>query len=717
MSAAARDFTGPAFGNHTLWQRATKRTPCQVCTGTKGCSVAPNGDIICLRVQSDEPVTFGLGGWWHRGNAPLPADRRYTPTPSTPKPETASSEVRDRVNRRLVELFPLSAEHLAYVDGLHQRADLGALYGSLPPGDDQGPRIATLVKEFGFDLLCTVPGFIIRNGHLRLNGAGLLVAIYDVAGLLIGFQVRYGPGDYHWLSTSNGPSTGAPAHLAHPGDVRDRRVAVIVESPKTANILADHLGCVVVATAGHANHKVAGGPLEHLLVHEGVESVIVGLDADDPDAKALTVEQVERSRQQLAAMAHGLGFHVKIARWTHADGKGPDDLLLSGHTWDLTVYRPTAATNAPEHDDGPGSAPGMAGTVRIQREALQRARAMNDALTRAYGALRRLLLTEQFTESEKKMLVWTLQEKYGYCFGLPIPETFVSVYIKEDEMPRAGLSVNSFRTARQRLVKDDVFIEATRQPSEQSKTGCPYKVITVNGERLERLIVNLDNDAGAQTQTEERAARAAARAEEARARYNKAQETRERREEQDRATRQQLASIGHERRRFAEVTEQLSHQLTEKEAEADAMHHAAVDAQREAQRIIEQAKRDSIPCRGCGVLIAIEDYRCDDCRAEGTDADRFKARELDTTFGCNGNVGRASLSHKVPMSAPIHPKVGDKSPSPVQSSSDDLRPCYECGVTLTRHGLTCKPCRVGARPVESLHIPEGSAATAQGVHS
>jgi len=704
--------------SHDGWRRVSRRDPCPVCLAAgrpqgahKGCLIAADGDMVCLHVESAEPATFGLGGWWHRAHpahraAPLPPPRAPLPAPAARPHNPADRATCDRINRRLLELAALSFEDRAYVAGLHApaHADLGALYGTLPRGDAQRTLIAGLVAEFGHDLLCSVPGFVIRNGHLRLNGAGLLVAISNVDGHLVGFQVRYGPGDYRWLSSGAGPSTGAPYHVARPRERRDQRIYV-VESPKTANVLADRLGAVVIATAGHGNWKVAREPLGHLIAREGAEVVVIAFDADDPDARATTVAQVEHSRQQLAAAARDMSFHVKLARWAHADGKGPDDLLLAGHTWDLTVYRSAPDARPLEGDGGPGVAPdsGQGDTVRVQREALQRAYAKIDDLTQAYDALYRLALTEQYTESEKKMFLWTLHDKHKYCFGLPIPESFPTVYIEQDEMPRAGLSTNSFRTARQRLVKDEVFIETERAPGENSKSGRPYKVITVNGERLARLIVDLDDDPDARTK--ERLARAAARSEEARARYEKAQDTRARREEQERATRQQLATIGSERRRFAETTERLAHQLTEKEVEAEAMRRAAAAAQQEVQRIITQARRDSIPCGGCGTLIRIEDYRCDDCRAAGTEADRFARGGLDTTFGCNCHVEDVSTSPCVPTTNPMHPKVGDKSPADVPG--EDLRVCAGgCGA-LTPHGWTCKPCR--ERPPGPLHIPDSTA--------
>ena len=704
MSASTPDKT---------WQRATKRTPCQICKHTKGCMVAPNGDVVCLHKQSDESVPFGPTAWWHRTDAPITAERGDTPAPSTPKPETAPIEARDRVNRRLLELWSLSPAHRTYLASLHDSPDLSALYGSLPRGDEQRPIIATLVQEFGHDLLCTVPGFIIKNGHLRLNGAGLLVAIYDIEGRLVGFQVRYGPGDYRWLSSSNGPSTGAPYHITHPLVIRDHRIYA-VESPKTANVLAERLGAIVIATAGHGNYKVALEPLRLLMEREGAEVVVTAFDADDPEAKPTTVALVEQSRQQLAAAAREMGFHVKLARWAHADGKGPDDLLLAGHTWELTVYRPANDASAAEGDNTSGVTPGAAGTLRVQREALQRAYAKNDDLTRAYNALYRFALSEGYTESEKKMFLWTLHEKCNHGFGLPMPEVFGTVYIKDEEKPRAGLSVNSFDTARKRFVAEGVLIETVRQPGEGSETGRPYKVFTVNGQRLEHLIVNLDADPGAQA--EERQARAATRAQEARERYEKALEKRERREEQDRITRQQLASISAERRRYAETTEQLAHQLTEKEVEAQAMRRAAEDAQREAQRIIQQARRDSIPCGGCGTLIHVKDWRCDDCRAEGTGADRFTRGEFSPSLGGkgygDGKGQHGPLPQHSPSNTPIPPKLGENSLPLHRPLGEDLKLCSGgCG-TMTPHGWTCKPCR--EHPIGPLNIASDDA-TRQGV--
>ncbi len=139
----------------------------------------------------------------------------------------------------------------------------------------------------------------------------------------------------------------------------------------------------------------------------------------------------------------------------------------------------------------------------------------------------------------------------------------------------------------------------------------------------------------------------------------------------------------------------------------------ARDALQEAQRIIQDNQRPvgvgtagRIMCRaGCGSFIAAADWCCDECR------ERAREASEDSVF----NLNIESTHNDTHRTVTNLFDVNIESAGP--PAADDLRPCYECGITLTRHGLTCKPCRVGARAVESLHIPEGSTATAQGVHS
>ena len=320
-------------------------------------------------------MSWGLGGWMHRGDAHQPFARAMrllptatsgTPTAakaSPPSPPLSDLATRDRTNRRLLELCVLSDADRAYLTGPdcgHAPEALDGAYGTLPARGRSAAILATLAQEFGPDVLLTVPGIVERKGRLEfsITTGGLLVAVRDAHGLIQGFQVRQGGSMYLWLSGGGGPSTGTPCHVARPHERRAYRVYV-VESPKTANILAERLGAVVVATAGMANRAAALDTLQQLQEEEGVDTLVVAFDAVKPDAndpakvERLTAE-TERNRRGLAAAAHALGDAVWIARWDHADGKGPDDVTLAGHNWVLEMCRPTADATAPSvaGDDG-----------------------------------------------------------------------------------------------------------------------------------------------------------------------------------------------------------------------------------------------------------------------------------------------------------------------------------------------------------------------------
>jgi len=725
MSASLHDHAG-GVASVRPFHRYTARNRCPHCDHETPCIYFDNGDSLCHRKGNPAQWTDSfIGAFWHRAadaGDTRPAPRR-TPAPSAPTITPADRDTRDAVCADLLALCPLTDAQRADQRLTQAQADR---YGWLPgDADSQARLIAALLTTHTREELLGVPGFCDQRGRLTIRGAGLMLPTRDLDGKIQAIDLRRavvkdGQSRYIKLSSRtdddpDAPSPGAPAHVAMPAD----GVAVpghvgITEGVKKADAAADALGYPVISIPGIGATRAASSVLERV----AGDVVVIMLDRDDPDKNdGRTVANVERARAELAALALPLGYAVRLATWNHTRAKGVDDLFARGDRFILERYHPADPDPKPTGPDA--SATSRAGsdvatTIRVQREALQRARATIDALTHAHTALRRLLLTEQFTESEKKMLVWTLLEKHGYSFGLPLSETFVPIYIKEEEMPLAGLSVNSFRTARQRLVKENVFLETTRAPGEQSKSGCPYKVITVNGERLHALIIGLNDDPGAQT--EERRQRAEQRSEEARARSDKAHANRERQEEQARASRMALAKIGQERRHFAEEAERLSHQLTETEAEAQAMRQAAVDAQRAAQQILAQARRDTIACRGCGTLIKVDDWRCDDCRAQGTERDQY----LDPSFGCKGNVQREEDRSRSSSTGYIHPKLGSNPPvshtgRDPELNGEDLSPCNGgCG-TLTPRGWTCGPCLEKPFTAAPLHIPN-NAATEQGVH-
>ncbi len=335
------------------WREVTRREPCTVCEGDHWCEIADDGTAHCMRVDNGGPAwDKRQGGWLHRPSGPRSigpastAPARLTPTP---RAESADDATKHAVYTRLVELCPLSRADRDYLRDQCGHTDemiAASGYATIPPQADQARLMTALVGEFGADTLRTVPGVVdVRHGHLRWRCPGLVIPVHDRQGRIRACRVRVPLANddksYFWLSSTRagGPGSGAPAHVARPPTVRDHRVYVC-ESEKTANYLAHTLGATDVALAGQNNHGSALQVLAALRDEEGAEVAVLLFDAVDPtDKQAERKERdTEEQRQKLAAAVACLGYAVRIGRWAHADGKGPDDLLINGHTFSREVY-------------------------------------------------------------------------------------------------------------------------------------------------------------------------------------------------------------------------------------------------------------------------------------------------------------------------------------------------------------------------------------------
>jgi len=353
MEQSARAFTP-----------VSKRRPCTVCKHTDWCEVHPqSGAVHCMRVESDHPGKSRQKGWWH--NLPQPDEKTgrvvwspedFAAPGEDTRPPGADPDTKHAVYTALLTLCPLSPAHRGQLLGPGRQLPEAALgnYGTLPEGKAQAPILAALVGQCGRDALLETPGFVEdqnRPGGLRLNGAGLLIPVRDVAGRIQGMQLRLDRSEkrYIWLSSPDVASSGTPAHVARPAVVTDQRI-YLTEGPLKADIAAGRLGAVVVGITGVTTWRNALPALDALQA-QGHDVVVVALDADDPDSKARTVAMVEAIRQEIAAALVTMGYAVRFARWDHSLGKGLDDLLLDGGTFALSIHHPHVSGLAPVGDD------------------------------------------------------------------------------------------------------------------------------------------------------------------------------------------------------------------------------------------------------------------------------------------------------------------------------------------------------------------------------
>ncbi len=457
MTAYAHDNTWTARGDHrpTRENRVSRRSPCAWCGNTKYCLQFDDGGSFCRTVgEADQWTDAFMGGYLHR-----PTDATTLATPparaKAPEVEAAAPEMQHTIYTELLAWCPLSDAHRTLLTGPgHGLADEQAsTYGTLPVDATARREIVNaLVDAHGTAALLRTPGFVLTDtGRIALAPlAGILMPRRDLPGHITGFMVRSDKPDadprYLWLSSAatGGPSSGSAPHVARPaGGVRIPHEVYIVEGIKKADLLAERMGCLAISINGVGTWRAAEEILDEL-AGQGVDVCVIALDRD---VKPSAIEHVERSRQRLAAAAAARGYAVRVASWDKDVAKGPDDLLLAGHTFNIERYRPATADRR-DDDTSPitGVAPATDGngwvSVDPQLMALLIEKAMaTDTLRRKYQQ-QNLLITDKRIKPGDKVLtaaVWDMAMPEGRDPSPTAPRKIYRAALAE----RTGLSMGT----------------------------------------------------------------------------------------------------------------------------------------------------------------------------------------------------------------------------------------------------------------------------------
>jgi hypothetical protein len=286
---------------------------------------------VCLKVTSDKPVTWGLGGWWHFYDAPrtthyAPTTQAAVPIIETPR---APVESRDAIYSRLISSLTLRFEHARalHARGLSNAAISATGYVSTPT-EAEARRIVESLDDCD---LRGVPGFYRESGKWRMSmsrmPAGILIPYRDTRRRIQALQVRpdvsHGA-KYFWLSSKDkgsGASPGSPVHFAKSHLLRDASEVIVTEGGLKAEVIAHLSGVPVIGVAGVSTFGADFGA--HLReTFQSLQRIIIAYDRD-----LLENPNVKQALLRLMAQLETARFRVSVRMW-QPPAKGYDDYLL-----------------------------------------------------------------------------------------------------------------------------------------------------------------------------------------------------------------------------------------------------------------------------------------------------------------------------------------------------------------------------------------------------
>ena len=316
--------------------------PCPVCEKTDWCRIDLETNRAECHRPYGEPLKYTASGY---GIYRIAAGEVYEKPPeniSSAQPEVrnkADIVTLNKVYSALLDMLTLSSGHR---DNLRKRGledtDIDKLRYKSMPSSDREPIIERLRTMFGDKLLSGVPGFAMRDRRVvkLLGHSGILLPCISQDGLIQGFQIRSDEQrGYRWLSSSE-CSIKSPIHFV--GD-KGSDTLYITEGIIKSDIASIKLSVPFIGFAGVNAWMNQRSALTDIISRTRARKLIIAFDADADEKLG-----VRKALSALVKFLDGSDYQVQSAQWDLSDGKGIDDLLVSGHS--PTIYD---ADDAPDY--------------------------------------------------------------------------------------------------------------------------------------------------------------------------------------------------------------------------------------------------------------------------------------------------------------------------------------------------------------------------------
>ncbi len=369
------------------WRPVNASEPCQACGRTSWCARTEDGAWLNCMKSDEGPQGRALDERINAHGDTYFVHRLVEGAPAVPPVEPARKGVpcadvatRHRVYRALLEHLTLTDQHREglITRGLTEAEIVWRGYRSAP----RRPWLtaAHLAEKFGAEVCSTVPGIVQgtnkkgRRYWTLALGMGLVIPVltaeHSIAAVRIRRDLPSPDGErYYWLSSGSekwayGPSPGAPIHVSLPAlldkEAREAWFMAVVadcgeqplppsehtspdeDRPRTIRLTEGELKADVanvlsatptISIPGVGHWRKAIPVLQQL----GARTVHLAFDQEAPDDPNKVGARKIVARALLTAVA-GLreaGFSVAVETWRHTQGKGIDDLLVTGNRPEL----------------------------------------------------------------------------------------------------------------------------------------------------------------------------------------------------------------------------------------------------------------------------------------------------------------------------------------------------------------------------------------------
>ncbi|MEW6571460.1 MAG: phage/plasmid primase, P4 family [Nitrospirota bacterium] len=323
--------------SHITFREVSQKNPCPICGKPDWCSFSKDGAIVCCRRVDNGQGKYktdksGNDYWVYLMKGSHPKLDTFD-LDIAPKPCCADSNALHKVYSALLNELHLEPSHKDNIlnRGLSDEVIQQGQYRSLP--QRARSKIARkLVERFGEEI-AYIPGFIQKEGgngrYWTLAGcSGLLIPVRDAQHRIIALKIRADEDKddfpkYTYFSSSKfgGASSGSPIHVplfngSAPEIVR------LTEGELKADVTTFLTHILTISVPGASIWKPAIPILKSL----DAKIILLAFDADYRENP-----HVARALLNTYRTLQEEGFVVEVEAWGLEQGKGIDDVLLTGH--------------------------------------------------------------------------------------------------------------------------------------------------------------------------------------------------------------------------------------------------------------------------------------------------------------------------------------------------------------------------------------------------